>query len=391
MLAPIGPIAWGLTLAFLLAPAAAAAGAPPRQPPLRRGRADHAARAGRAAAAADHARCDVRAPGRHPDGARAQPAAECGLDAAAGRHPPGRRPGARWLRENLSISTEQLMASATEAAQSALKALATAGGGVVLGAVGTVFGFFVMLFILLPAARRPRDAPRGDPPDPAAARAARRDPDAGREHHARGRSAPASPHSRRACWSASASRSPTCRRRSCSACSAICALSCRWRGHRLGAGRRRGCSSTARSCWSGRDPLGLRQPDPTDRDPHPAPVSTLAVFNALGVVGGVAASWASPAGAADADRLAARLCRCRAGAGRERRGGTSAPARRSSRAGSQRTRRSRRTARPRRRAPTAPQAGTRSPSVVRADRMRGPQQPAGRCHPDGPLPRSSPR
>jgi predicted PurR-regulated permease PerM len=57
-------------------------------------------------------------------------------------------PGARWLRENLSISTEQLMSSATEAAQSALKGLATAGGGVVLGAVGTVFGFFVMLFIL---------------------------------------------------------------------------------------------------------------------------------------------------------------------------------------------------------------------------------------------------
>jgi predicted PurR-regulated permease PerM len=57
-------------------------------------------------------------------------------------------PGARWLRENLSISTEQLVGSATEAAQSALKGLASAGGGVVLGAVGTVFGFFVMLFIL---------------------------------------------------------------------------------------------------------------------------------------------------------------------------------------------------------------------------------------------------
>ena len=40
------------------------------------------------------------------------------------------------------------MASATDAAQSALKGIATAGGGVVLGAVGTVFGFFVMLFIL---------------------------------------------------------------------------------------------------------------------------------------------------------------------------------------------------------------------------------------------------
>jgi predicted PurR-regulated permease PerM len=57
-------------------------------------------------------------------------------------------PGVRWLRENLSISTEQLTGSATEAAQSALRGLASAGGGFVLGAVGTVFGFFVMLFIL---------------------------------------------------------------------------------------------------------------------------------------------------------------------------------------------------------------------------------------------------
>lgn len=57
-------------------------------------------------------------------------------------------PGARWLRENLAIGSDDLMASATDAAQTALKGLASAGGGVVLGAVGTVFGFFVMLFIL---------------------------------------------------------------------------------------------------------------------------------------------------------------------------------------------------------------------------------------------------
>lgn len=57
-------------------------------------------------------------------------------------------PAARWLRENLAISSDDLMASATDAAQSALKGVATAGGGVVLGAVGTLFGFFVMLFIL---------------------------------------------------------------------------------------------------------------------------------------------------------------------------------------------------------------------------------------------------
>jgi predicted PurR-regulated permease PerM len=47
-------------------------------------------------------------------------------------------PGARWLRENLAIGSDELMASATDAAQTALKGLASAGGGVVLGAVGTV-------------------------------------------------------------------------------------------------------------------------------------------------------------------------------------------------------------------------------------------------------------
>ncbi|MCU0758532.1 MAG: AI-2E family transporter [Steroidobacteraceae bacterium] len=57
-------------------------------------------------------------------------------------------PGARWLRENLSIGSDELMASASNAVQGALKGLASAGSGVVLGAVGTVFGFFVMLFIL---------------------------------------------------------------------------------------------------------------------------------------------------------------------------------------------------------------------------------------------------
>jgi predicted PurR-regulated permease PerM len=57
-------------------------------------------------------------------------------------------PGLRWLSENLAITSEQVMGSFTSAAQSAIKGLASAGGGVVLGAVGTVFGFFVMLFLL---------------------------------------------------------------------------------------------------------------------------------------------------------------------------------------------------------------------------------------------------
>ena len=150
MLAPIaGPIAWALTLAFLLAPLQRAL--------TRRFGNRPSAAAGlitlltprRAAAAADHARRAVRAPGRHPGRARAQPAAVLqGSLLLQVETWPVVGPGARWLRENLSISTEQLMGSATEAAQSALKGLASAGGGVVLGAVGTVFGFFVMLFIL---------------------------------------------------------------------------------------------------------------------------------------------------------------------------------------------------------------------------------------------------
>ena len=55
---------------------------------------------------------------------------------------------AEWLRQHLTATTEQLQGWLVSAAQTPLKSLAATGGNFVLGAVGTVFDFFVMLFLL---------------------------------------------------------------------------------------------------------------------------------------------------------------------------------------------------------------------------------------------------
>ncbi len=150
MLAPIaGPIAWALTLAFLLAPL---------QRRLTR-RFGH--RPGAAAGVitlltpvvlllplTSLGVMFVRQVDTLVDRVRSRPSLLRGSLLQQVESWPLVGPGARWLRENLAISTEQLVESMTSAAQSAVRGLASAGGGVVLGAVGTVFGFFVMLFIL---------------------------------------------------------------------------------------------------------------------------------------------------------------------------------------------------------------------------------------------------
>jgi len=55
---------------------------------------------------------------------------------------------AEWLREHLTATTEQLQGWLVSAAQTPLKSLAATGGNFVLGAMGTVLDFFVMLFLL---------------------------------------------------------------------------------------------------------------------------------------------------------------------------------------------------------------------------------------------------
>jgi predicted PurR-regulated permease PerM len=57
-------------------------------------------------------------------------------------------PVARWIRENVAVTTEQVQGWLVDSAQTVLKSLAAAGGNVVLGFVGTLFGFFLMLFLL---------------------------------------------------------------------------------------------------------------------------------------------------------------------------------------------------------------------------------------------------
>jgi len=53
-----------------------------------------------------------------------------------------------WLEETLDINTAQLRGWAAQGAQQILQSLASAGGRVFLGAVGTVVGFMLMVFML---------------------------------------------------------------------------------------------------------------------------------------------------------------------------------------------------------------------------------------------------
>ena len=57
-------------------------------------------------------------------------------------------PAARWAREELSVSAGDIQEWITRAAEAALRNVASLGGGVVLSAVGTLVGFFFMLFLL---------------------------------------------------------------------------------------------------------------------------------------------------------------------------------------------------------------------------------------------------
>ncbi|MFO1426831.1 MAG: AI-2E family transporter [Steroidobacteraceae bacterium] len=57
-------------------------------------------------------------------------------------------PAVHWLRENVPVSAAQVHDGLLGAAQAALKGLAAAGGNVALGAVGSLVGFFLMLFLL---------------------------------------------------------------------------------------------------------------------------------------------------------------------------------------------------------------------------------------------------
>jgi len=62
-------------------------------------------------------------------------------------------PALEWLQESAGISLAQLQAGAVEAAQAVLKALAGLGRAAFLGALGTVIGFALMMFILFFAIR----------------------------------------------------------------------------------------------------------------------------------------------------------------------------------------------------------------------------------------------
>lgn len=57
-------------------------------------------------------------------------------------------PAARWAREELAVSAADIQEWITRAAEAALRSVASLGPGVVFKAVGTLVGFFFMLFLL---------------------------------------------------------------------------------------------------------------------------------------------------------------------------------------------------------------------------------------------------
>jgi len=66
-------------------------------------------------------------------------------------------PVARLAREQLSVSADEFQGWLTNATQSLLKNVASIGGGFVLSALGTLIGFFLMLFLLFFMIRDGRD------------------------------------------------------------------------------------------------------------------------------------------------------------------------------------------------------------------------------------------
>ena len=61
---------------------------------------------------------------------------------------PGVHRLAEWVRDEISITAEQLQGWAMDGAQSVLKSAASVGGDVLLGVAGTLVGFVLMLFLL---------------------------------------------------------------------------------------------------------------------------------------------------------------------------------------------------------------------------------------------------
>jgi predicted PurR-regulated permease PerM len=77
-----------------------------------------------------------------------KPASPSDLDAI-----PYLGPALAWVQETAGVSLAQLQAWAVEAAQTVLRALASLGRAAFLGALGTVIGFALMMFILFFAVR----------------------------------------------------------------------------------------------------------------------------------------------------------------------------------------------------------------------------------------------
>lgn len=56
--------------------------------------------------------------------------------------------GVRWVRDTAPVSADQIKSWVLDGAQSVLKSAATTGGSIALGVMGSLVGFFMMLFLL---------------------------------------------------------------------------------------------------------------------------------------------------------------------------------------------------------------------------------------------------
>jgi predicted PurR-regulated permease PerM len=72
-------------------------------------------------------------------------------------HYPVIGPAARWVRENVSVTAEQLQGWITNGVQTVLHSAAAVSGDIVVGFFGTLLGFFLMLFLLFFLLRDGRD------------------------------------------------------------------------------------------------------------------------------------------------------------------------------------------------------------------------------------------
>ena len=145
----LGPLLWALFLAFLLHPLHVRLTTRLKRRPQTVGVAADAPDAGRRARSADGAERRLRRSGRRPAAIRATTVADQTESNVFNlTNVPWVRDVLGWLDSTFDINLAQVRGWIIEGSRSVLQSLASLGGKVFLGAVGTVVGFVLMVFML---------------------------------------------------------------------------------------------------------------------------------------------------------------------------------------------------------------------------------------------------